>query len=63
MDNLGLSSFFGGSGSTSQSDKDAYAKEYPNGPPLNSNSAAAKMQKLMDYMGKLENKYHCSGIC
>ena len=31
--------------------------------PLNEDSAAAKMQMFMDYLGKIEKKHSCSGVC
>lgn len=60
---LGLENFFGGDSKVSQSEQDAYNKENPDKAPLNSNRAAAELQKLMDFMGTIEEKYYCSGIC
>jgi len=49
---------------TPQDEQDKYNEKWEDGyATLNKNPSAAKMQKFMDYLGTIEKKYECSGVC
>lgn len=62
MSDLGVEALFG-KGDTPQAERDQYAKDYPNNAPLNQKQSLARLQRFMDFMGTLETRFNCAGIC
>jgi len=40
-----------------------YEDDYPDGPELSKKKGIAKMQRFMNYLGKIETDNECSGVC